>query len=61
MKSAEFIRKNRRQKQEVAENASVGATASTAVSTSIGGGAGFGKSIFMKRMPKEKKGTKNRG
>lgn len=35
--------------QEVAENASVGATASGTVATSMGGGAGFGKSIFMKR------------
>lgn len=33
----------------VAETASAGATASGAVATSMGGGAGFGKSIFMKR------------
>jgi hypothetical protein len=40
------------QKQPVAENASVGATASGAVATSMpGGGAGFGNSIFMKRNP----------
>lgn len=45
-------------KQGVAEDASVGATASGAVATSMGGGAGFGKSIFMRRMPKAKKGRK---
>lgn len=33
----------------VSENASVGATATGAVATSMGGGAGFGKSIFMRR------------
>lgn len=33
----------------LAETASAGATASGAVATSMGGGAGFGKSIFMKR------------
>jgi hypothetical protein len=33
----------------VAENASAGATSSGAVATSMGGGAGFGKSIFMSR------------
>ena len=33
----------------IAENASAGATASGAVATSMGGGAGFGKSIFMSR------------
>ena len=31
------------------ENASSGATGASAVATSVGGGAGFGKSIFMKR------------
>lgn len=31
------------------EDATSGATASGAVATSIGGGAGFGKSIFMRR------------
>lgn len=31
------------------EDASCGATASGAVATSMGGGAGFGKSIFMSR------------
>ena len=35
----------------LAETASAGATASGAVATSMGGGAGFGKSIFMKRNP----------
>ena len=33
----------------VSEDASGGATASGAVATSMGGGAGFGKSIFMSR------------
>ena len=33
----------------VAEDASGGGTSSGAVATSIGGGAGFGKSIFMSR------------
>ena len=33
----------------VAETASAGATSAGAVATSIGGGAGFGKSVFMKR------------
>lgn len=37
------------------ENASVGATASGSVATSMGGGAGFGKSIFMSRTGKVKK------
>jgi len=40
----------------VAEDASVGGTSSGAVATSMGGGAGFGKSIFMSRTnPKTKK------
>lgn len=33
----------------IAETASAGATGSSTVATSMGGGAGFGKSIFMKR------------
>ena len=33
----------------VAETASAGATSAGAVATSMGGGAGFGKSVFMKR------------
>lgn len=40
------------------ENASVGATASGGVATSMGGGAGFGTSIFMRRTPAKKKGKK---
>lgn len=40
------------------ENASVGATASGAVATSMGGGAGFGKSIFMRRASAPKKKSK---
>jgi hypothetical protein len=40
----------------IAENASAGATGSSAVATAIpGGGAGFGKSIFMKRNPTKAK------
>lgn len=39
----------------VKENASVGATSSGAVASSIGGGAGFGTSIFMRRHPTPKK------
>jgi len=35
----------------VSEDASAGATGSGAVATSMDGGAGFGKSIFMKRNP----------
>jgi hypothetical protein len=34
---------------QMAEDASGGATSSGAVATSMGGGAGFGKSIFMSR------------
>lgn len=33
----------------VSENATSGGTGASAVATSVGGGAGFGKSIFMKR------------
>jgi hypothetical protein len=39
----------------VAENATSGATSSASVATSMGGGAGFGKSIFMKRNPTKAK------
>lgn len=46
------------QSKPLQENASVGATASTAVATSLGGGAGFGKSIFMRRNPKQPKKSK---
>jgi hypothetical protein len=43
----------------VAEDASGGGTSSGAVATSMGGGAGFGKSIFMSRTnPKTKKSKK---
>lgn len=37
------------------ETASAGATGSSAVATSMGGGAGFGTSIFMRRVPAPKK------
>ena len=39
----------------VAETASAGATSAGAVATSMGGGAGFGKSVFMKRTPTKAK------
>lgn len=39
----------------IKEDASGGATASGAVATSMGGGAGFGTSIFMRRNPKPSK------
>lgn len=40
----------------VVENATAGATSSSTIATSIpGGGAGFGNSIFMKRVPLKKK------
>ena len=44
----------------VAENSSSGATGAGAVATSMGGGTGFGKSIFMSRKGpvKTKKGKK---
>jgi hypothetical protein len=41
---------------KIAEASSAGATGSGAVATSMGGGAGFGNSIFMKRgVPKKAK------
>ena len=41
---------------KIAETASAGATSAGAVATSMGGGAGFGNSIFMKRsVPKKAK------
>jgi hypothetical protein len=43
----------------IAENASVGSSSSGAIATSMGGGAGFGKSIFMSRKgPVKTKKTK---
>ena len=42
----------------VAETASAGATGAGAVATSMGGGAGFGKSIFMSRTGTVKKAKK---
>lgn len=42
----------------LAETASAGATASGAVATSMGGGAGFGKSVFMSRTGTVKKAKK---
>lgn len=43
------------QKNTIKENASTGATSAGVVATSMGGGAGFGTSIFMRRVPKTKK------
>ena len=40
---------------KIAETTSAGATSSGAVATSMGGGAGFGNSIFMKRNPTKAK------
>ncbi len=44
--------------KHIKEDASGGSTASGAVATSMGGGAGFGKSIFMRRSPTPKKKSK---
>jgi hypothetical protein len=50
MKSIEFLTLIEEKKAAVmAEDASAGGTSSGAVATSIGGGAGFGKSVFMSR------------
>lgn len=49
MKIAEIFKK------PITENATSGATASGAVATSMGNDAGFGKSIFMKRVPTKTK------
>ena len=43
---------------KIAETASAGASSSGAVATSMGGGAGFGKSIFMSRAGTVKKAKK---
>ena len=43
---------------KIAETASAGATSAGAVATSMGGGAGFGKSIFMSRTGTVKKAKK---
>ena len=44
----------------VSEDASGGATSAGAVATSMGGGAGFGKSIFMSRSGTVKKAKKKK-
>jgi len=41
--------------KKLKEDASSGGTSSGAVATSMGGGAGFGTSIFMRRNPTPKK------
>jgi hypothetical protein len=43
---------------KIAETASAGATSAGAVATSMGGGAGFGKSVFMSRSGTVKKTKK---
>ena len=43
---------------KIAETASAGATSAGAVATSMGGGAGFGKSVFMSRTSTVKKTKK---
>jgi hypothetical protein len=43
---------------KIAETASAGATSAGAVATSMGGGAGFGKSVFMSRSGTVKKAKK---
>jgi hypothetical protein len=47
-------------KLPIAEDASAGGTSSGAVATSMGGGAGFGKSIFMSRTGTIKKTKKKK-
>ena len=47
-----------RAKEFIQETASAGATGSGAVATSMGGGDGFGKSIFMSRAGTVKKAKK---
>jgi hypothetical protein len=44
--------------KKLKEDASGGGTSSGAVATSMGGGAGFGKSIFMSRTGRVKKSKK---
>jgi hypothetical protein len=44
--------------KKLKEDASGGGTSSGAVATSMGNGAGFGTSIFMRRIPKKKKSKK---
>jgi hypothetical protein len=51
----EHMEYNCNKEPTIAENSSAGATASGAVATSLGGGTGFGKSIFMKRNPTKAK------
>lgn len=45
---------------KIAETASAGATGAGSVATSMGGGAGFGKSIFMSRQGSKTKKVKNK-
>jgi len=54
----EYMEYNCNKEPTIAENASVGATASGTVATSLGGGSGFGKSIFMSRTGTVKKAKK---
>jgi hypothetical protein len=55
----EYMEYNCNKEPTIAENASVGSSSSGAIATSMGGGAGFGKSIFMSRKgPVKTKKTK---
>lgn len=47
-----------KQKYNIKEDASAGATGAGAIATSMGGGAGFGQSIFYARTPRSKKSRK---
>jgi hypothetical protein len=52
------LKKNERPEPTMAETASSGGTSSGSVATSMGGGAGFGRSIFMSRQQPKKKDKK---
>ena len=54
----EYMEYNYTDYRKMAENATSGATGAGAMATSIGGGAGFGNSIFMSRAGTAKKAKK---
>ena len=54
----EYMDYNYTDYRKIAENATTGSTSTGAVATSIGGSAGFGNSIFMRRVNKPKKSKK---
>jgi hypothetical protein len=58
MKSSEFLKEYQVDNKPVAESASAGATGASSVATAVGGAAGFGQSIFMKRNPAKPKKSK---